>query len=245
MFVNRIWFITITAVIMTALLILTKNPALAGVITISAVMAGYIAISYLRSKKRLDQLEEKCDPQAFLDATEKQRRITGKNSRMNAYLNIDKAAGLVELGDYQKAKEVLCAVDKSMLSAKNGTLLIYTVNLILCSYELGEISYAEELFETQIPLLPPVNKRLTQAMRFLIADRFFFLNRIEESKEKYELLLKEHISTRKRLETIYRLAEIDTYNGDTELARQKYKEVADNGGKLWSAVQARKRLEII
>lgn len=245
MLVNRIWFISITAFVMTALLVLTKNPVLAGAITFIAVMTGYIVISYLRSKKRLNLLEEKCDPQAFLEATEKQKYITGRNARVNAYLNIDIAAGHIELGEFKKAKEVLGNIDKSLLSAKNGTLLIYTVNMILCLYELGEISYAEELFETQIPMLPPVNNKLAQIMQFFIADRFFYLNRFEESKEKYQYLLKEGISTRRRLEIIYRLAEIDSYNGDTGRARQKYIEVADKGYKLWSAVQARKRLESI
>jgi tetratricopeptide (TPR) repeat protein len=243
MLVNRIWFISITAIVMTALLVLTKNPVLAGAITFIAVMAGYIIISYLRSKKRLDLLEEKCDPQAFLEATEKQRNITGRNARVNAYLNIDIAAGHMELGEFKKAKDILESIDKSLLSAKNGTLLVYTVNMISCLYELGEIASAEKIFETQIPILPPVNNKLTQVMQFFIADRFFYLNRFEESTEKYNCLLKEGISTRRRLETIYRLAEIDSYNGDIGGARQKYIEVAEKGHKLWSAVQARKRLE--
>jgi tetratricopeptide (TPR) repeat protein len=245
MLVNLTLFIIITFVLMFSLLMLTNSPVIAGAITMVTVMAGYIVISVIRSRKRIHLLEEKCDPQAFIEATEKQMKLTGKNPKVKAYLNIDKAAGLIVLGEFQKAKEVLSSVDKSYLSARNGSLLIYKINMISCSYELGEIPFAEELFETQLLPQRSANVQIAKAMEFLDAERLFFLNKFEESRQKFQKLINEKTSKRKRVEILYRLALIDDINGDTESAKQKYKEVADNGGGLWSASQARKRLDTI
>jgi len=220
MLVNRISFIIITFVMMITLSVLLKNTVIAGGITFVVVIVGYIIIGYIRSKKRLNLIEENCDPLAFIEATEKQRLITGKSPKINAYLNIDKSAGLILMGEFEKAKEVLLSIDKSYLSLKNGTLLVYTINLMSCLYELGEISYAEELFETQIPLLPPVNQRMALAMKLIIAERFFFLNRYEESKEKFQQLLQEKISKRVSLGILYRLAQIDEKTGNIVSAQE-------------------------
>ena len=134
MLVNRIKFMGITFVIMMVLCITIKNIYIAGIITFTVVMIGYIAIAYSRSKKRLSILEEQCDPEKFIEATENQRKITGKDKKIDAYLNIDKAAGLILMGEFQEAKDLLLSVDESKLSYKNGTLLPYVINLICCHY---------------------------------------------------------------------------------------------------------------
>ncbi|QZY55951.1 tetratricopeptide repeat protein [Crassaminicella profunda] len=243
MLVNRISFIIVTLLIMITLSICTKNTVLAGGITFITVVVGYIIIAFIRSKKRLNILEENCDPKAFIEATKKQMEITGKNPKIKAYLTIDQAAGLILMGEFQKAKEILLSTPKSYLSVKNGTLLVYTINLISCLYELGEVDDAEELYETQVPLLPPVNQRMRIAMKLLIAERFFFLNKYEESKEQFQQLLKEKISKRRKLSILYRLAQIDEKNGNLIAAQKKYKEVAENGNHLGIAIQAQKHLQ--
>ena len=241
MLVNRIWFCAITFLMMITLSILTGKTVTAGIITLFMMVSGYFVIAVFRSKKRLNLLEEKCDPQAFLAATERQRKITGKNQNINAYLNIDRAAGLMLLGEFQKAKDVLDATDQSRLSVKNGTQFAYTVNLILCYYALGQTDAAEQLFETQVPLLSPVSPRMTQAMEFLVAERLFYLSRFEESKEKFRRLEGEKLSRRKRLELAYRLAQIEEASGAPDSARQKFEEAAATDSKLWVSAQARSR----
>lgn len=244
MLVKRINLIIITVIMMITLEVITKNTFISGGITFAIIVIGYIVIGYRRSKKRLDLLEENCDPQAFMDATEKQRLITGKNLKMGAYFDIDKAAGFILIGEFQKAKDILLSIDKSNLSSKNGTLMIYTVNLITCMYELGEISEAEEIFGTEIPLLAPINTRMALSMKIFTAERLFFLNKYKESKEKFQELLKDKIGKRRYLGILYRLAQIDEETGEVELAKKKYKEVADNGNKLWIAIEAQKQLKL-
>lgn len=243
MLVNRIWFFSITVLLMLLLYFLTGEPVLAGIITFIIAVAGYLVIAVMRSTRRLSLLEDKCDPQAFLEATEKQMQITGKNPKTNAYLNIDKAAAMIEMGDYQNAKALLLSLDKSVLSVKNGSQFAYTVNLMFCHYELGETAAAEQLFETQIPLLAPVNPRMKQAMEFLIAQRYLYLNKFEESKERYLQLQQEKLSRRKQLELSFGLAQIEEVYGDYKTAEQKYREAADQDSKLWVSIRAREWLK--
>ncbi|GAA0720027.1 hypothetical protein GCM10008905_08790 [Clostridium malenominatum] len=243
MLVNRIGFIVFTFLLMIISSVLIKNVIIAGIITFTIVMICYIIIGYMRNKKRMDLLEEECDPERFLEAIEKQRDIVGKKIKYNTYLNIDKAAGLIVMGEFQKAKELLLSIDKTYLSAKNGTLLIYTLNLLSCLYELGEVSYAEEIFENEVPLLSPVNQRMTLAMKLLVAERFLFLNRYEESREKFQELLNDKLSKRVRISVLYNLAIIDEETGDMDSAQKRYREVVDKGNKLWIVTEAKKRLK--
>ncbi len=245
MLVNRFKFYATTFVITLTLLLLLDNPIMAGVITITVVMVGYIAIGYGRSKKRLNLLEKACDPEAFMAATEAQRKITGKDAKINAYLNVDRAAGLISLGRLQEGKDLLLSIDKSKLSVKNGSLLAFTHNLIVCLYEMGETSEAEKLFETQMPILSPVSKKMISTTELLIAERFFYLNRYEEAKEKYQGLKTEKLSKRLKLHISFRLGEIALIDGDKETALAQFQIVADEGNKLEIAQSARERIERI
>ena len=242
MLVNRTKFILVTFTMMILLSIIIKNTYIAGLITFNVVVIGYIIIAYKRSKKRISIMEDQCDPEKFIDATEAQRKITGKNPKVNAYLNIDKGAGLILMGEFQKAKELLLSIDKTKLSPKNGSLLSYMINLICCHYELGEIEEGEALFENQIPILSPINPRLKESVELLIAERLFFLKRFDESKEKLESILEKGVSKRKRLGILYILAEINEVFGETESARKKYSEIAEMGNKLWISKQARHKI---
>jgi tetratricopeptide (TPR) repeat protein len=109
---------------------------------------------------------------------------------------------------------------------------------MVCYYELGETEQAEQLFEIQIPMLTPINKRMRQAMEFLLADRLFYLKRFEESMEKYVHLKQEKISKRKRLEILFRMGQIQEAGNNLKAAEKLYLEVAENGKKLWIGQQA-------
>ncbi|MTI47129.1 tetratricopeptide repeat protein [Sporosalibacterium faouarense] len=242
MLVNRIYFIVITFIIMISLSFLIENTVVAGIITFAVVMIGYIIISLMRNKNRVSLLEEECDPQAFLEATERQRKITGRNPKMNTLLNIDRSAGLILNGEFEKAKDTLLSVDKSYLSEKNGSLFVYNVNLISCHYELGENESAERLFEKEMPLLSPTNKRMKLSIKLLNADRLLRLKRFEESEIEFKRLLEEKISKRVELSILHSLAQIDEHKGNLKDAIYKYDEVSNNGNKLWIAEQSRKKL---
>jgi len=245
MLITRIYFILVTFFTMITLNLLLGNPILAGVITIILITTGYILIDLFRSKKRLHLLENLCDPKAFIEATKRQREITGKDPKINAYLNVDHSAGLILLGKFQEAKDRLLSIDPKYLSHKNGTLLIYTINLISCYYGMGEIAEADDLYETKIPLLSPVNSKLTLYTKLLIAERFLIHGKLLESKEKYNACLEEKVSPRQRLCILYSLAQIDEKSGDLKAAQIKYEEVAKDGNQLWIAKEAQQKLQAL
>lgn len=230
---------------MVTLSLLLDNPILAGVITLILISTGYISIALFRNKKRLHLLEDLCDPKAFIEATEHQRGITGKDPKINAYLNVDHSAGLILSGKFQEAKDRLLSIDPKYLSHKNGTLLIYTINLISCYYSLGEIKDADDLYETKMPLLSPVNSKLTLYTKLLIAERFLIHGILLESKEKYKACLEEKVTSRQRLCILYNLAQIDEKSGDFKAAQIKYEEVAKHGNQLWVAKDAQQKLQVL
>lgn len=229
---------------MIILMVLELKPFTAVIATVLIVLAMYAAISIISHKKRISLLDDECNPEKFLYRTEKQQEITGKNPRAKAYLDIDRSAAMIASGNLEEAKEILLSIDKNLLSYKNGSLLVYTINLISCLYELGETERAEELFESQMPTLSPITKRMMLQVNMLMAERFFFLKKYGESREHFKRLWKEKLSKRKRLEILYRLAQMDELEGKTEDALKKYKKVADNGNKLWIAAKAREKLNI-
>jgi len=231
----------ITATIMIVLLVLNVQTVVAVAITMLIMMTGYVIISIIRSKKRLSLLEDECDPEAFIESTEKQRAITGRDQKFNAYFDIDRAAGLITLGRFEEAKDILISVDKSRLSRKNDSLLVYTINMMTCLYEMGEITKAEELFETQIPNLAPINKRIVLATDLIVAQRFFYLKRYDESRKQFDKLINQKFSKRIRLEILYCLAQMDEEEGNEEAAMAKYSQIASEGNKLWISQKAREK----
>lgn len=202
----------------------------------------YMIIATIRNKKRCAILDKYCDPETFLEKTIKQTSINGRNRRFAAYMAIDKAAAYITLGEFKEAEIILESIDKQYLSEKNNTLLIYTINRILCSYELGNNEKAERLFERQLTILPALSQDLRNVIRILIGERYYFLGKYDESQEYLMKLLKTNFCKRRYLSILYRLAQIDEIKDKTADAKEKYREVAGQGNKLWIAKQAGERL---
>lgn len=241
---RRLGLIIVVILIMVAIWQLGVHPYTAAIITAALVIGINTAVSIILNNKRTGLLNTECDPEAYLGKMEKLReKSVGKNPKATACLDINISAALISSGEFEEAKEVLLSIDKNLLSVKNGSLFAYTVNLIWCYYELGETELAEKLFETQMPVLAPINKKMTVTVQMLVADRYFFLKRYAESRECLTKLWKEKMNRRNRLEILYRLAQIDELEGNTEAALKKYSQVAMNGNKLWIAAKAREKCE--
>jgi tetratricopeptide (TPR) repeat protein len=209
-------------------------------LTVGILTVVFFTISLWRNKNRLNLLNEVCDPDAFLKRTEKQAEIIEKNPRLAAFIAIDRSAGLICRGEYQAAKELLEEMDKEKISKLRSVLLAYTINLTICYYELGDIQQAERLFETQIAVLPPINKRQQQLVKILIGGRYFYLGKYEESYEYFTKLLEDKYDYSKReyLTILFFLAQIEEIKGNFEAAKVKYQRIVAKGNKLWIAVQA-------
>ncbi|GMQ57017.1 hypothetical protein AN1V17_14110 [Vallitalea sediminicola] len=240
----NIVFYLITIILIIGLLMLGINPLLSWLLTVITVLTLYIVISFHRHKKRINLLEEYCDPEAFLIQTAKQRKITGKNKRINAAFDIDEAAGLMSLGKYQEALIVLDCIDISHLSTKNGILLAYYINLIGCYHELDEKEKAIDLFDNKISTLSPINKRLVTAIEIMIIEKYYAEENYIKAKEKLSLLLKSpYLSTRQKISLIYILALINEQEGYIEDAHKNFQYVIDNGNKLGLVEQSKLHMQ--
>ncbi|WFD11820.1 tetratricopeptide repeat protein [Tepidibacter hydrothermalis] len=229
----------VTIIVSRSLEQMISNKVLSGIITLILVLGGYIYLCKKRKAKRFSLILDQCDPYKFLEATEKQRKITGKSKKYNVYFDMNKALGLSALGRFEETKEILENIDKSKLSRKDGTEIVYIISLISCYYDLGEIEKAEKLFESKMPILSPLTEKMRESVEFLLADRLFYLGRYEESKKIYEKKISDdNISKCIELEILYKLAQIDEKNGDLESAKSKYIKVSNEGNKLYIAEQS-------
>ncbi len=176
---------------------------------------------------------------------DKQEKRRGKEPRIACRLAVNRAAAHLTMGNYQTAKEYLEGIDTSLLSEKDGSLLIYTINLILCLYELGNIEEAEQLFETNLVKLSPIGKRLRKSVELLIGERYYFLGKYDLSYEHLNKLCNRDLEQRQYLGVLFRLAQMELMKGETEQAIKKLKKVERFGNKLWITKASRDLLENI
>jgi tetratricopeptide (TPR) repeat protein len=215
----------------------------AGMITLLLILIINFVIAIIRGKIQSYLLNEACDPERYLKWNKKQENVMKRKPKSLALLTINKAAAKIVLGEFEEARSLLDEIDKSYLSEKNGTLLIYTINYISCCFELGDIDKALELLDTQIPILSPINKSYKRSINILIGERYYFLDKFNQSYEHLSKLLDIELSRRVYLSILYRLALIDDIRGEEELAQKKYRKIAQLGNKLWVAEQAKKQIK--
>lgn len=206
------------------------------------ILCNYIA-GYLILMLQRKALDSDCDPERFLQMIDKQEKRRGKDQRIMNRLAVNRAAAHITLGNSQTAKEYLEGIDISYLSEKDGSYLAYTINLILCHYELDEIEKAETLYETNLVKLCPLGKRLQKSVEILIGERYYYLGKYELSYKHLKKLLNCDLDKRQYLSVLYRLAQMDVRNGATEQAVEKFKKIEKLGNKLWIVKSSQKILE--
>ena len=230
---------------MAALVALKVPYMLAAIITIAVMMILYMKLIINKSKSRFRVLAQDCNPAEIIKVTEQELSIHKKNKKAVAYLNIDKATGLIAQGNFEQAKELLLTIDKSYLTEKNGLLLNYNLYYVTCLYELNLIDDAEEFYEKNIVNLIKNNEKQALTIELIEGERAFYLQKYTNSKQKLQNILNNSISLMSRLRILYKLAFIDIYNGDQENAKVKLKEVAELGNGLFVAQKAHQQLVLL
>lgn len=203
--------------------------------TVGIEFALYMAVSILRSVRLGQILNEQCDPVKYLDKIKKQKERMKRKPKLIALLSVNEAAAYMLLGDFTAAKRIQAEIDKEYLSDKSGALFIHTINTILCHYELGELEEGERMYEAKLPLLVLPGKRNKLLVQMLMGERLYYLHRYDECYRHMAGLLDIELTRRQQLSLLYRMAQIDAFRGDYELAFKKYQKVARFGNKLWIA----------
>lgn len=222
---------------------LKVNVIIAWLLSFVVLLTWNILLVYILKKIHLKSLDWDCDPGKFIESVSKQEKKSRKNERMLNHLAINQAAGYISLGNFATAKEYLKGIDLSYLSDKNGTLLAYSINMIICHYELGEIEQGEALYETNLVKLSSFEKSQRQSIDILVGDRYFHLKKYEESYRHLSKLLKEELSKRQHLCVLYRLAQMDVMNGDIDKATKRLNKIIKLGNKLWIVNASKELLE--
>ncbi len=233
----------ITLVSMLILLHFGVNFIMSFLITYIVLMVIYCIICYIFYKLRRKALDFDCDPERYLKMLDNHEKRYHSKAKAAHYLAINRAAGHMLLGDYQTAINYLEGIDHIFLSEKNGSLLPYTINLILCYYELGEMEKAERLYETNLVQLSPFNKRLKKSVEILIGERYYYLEKYDLSYKFLKNLLDYNLSKRQYLGVLYRLAQMEVMNGETEQAIKKFEKIVKFGNKLGIVKESQKILE--
>ncbi|MCT4542847.1 MAG: hypothetical protein N4A63_04855 [Vallitalea sp.] len=239
-------YITGTFLLMITLLVLGLGQVLAGVITMIVVISWYIYNFIYPLKKMIKLLEEECNPEGFLDILIKLKEKCSENSIINQYIfDINEAVGLMALGKYELAKQIIENIDISKHSSRNSFVITYYIDLVSCRYALSEIDEANELFETKIPSYSNFNKKVKLAIESIILERYLLQDKYEEAKDKINEIKNAYkLTKRQKLHLIYSEALIDEKENNKEKAIKKYNKIIKNGNKLYLVEEAKLRLNL-
>lgn len=213
------------------------------VITFCILLLFNYTIGFILMSLQRKALDSDCDPEKFLRMLDNQEKRRGKEQKVIHRLAVNRAAAYIALGNIDTAKEYLDGVDSSYLSEKDGSFLIYTINLIICLYELGELEKAEILYETNLIKLCPIGKRLQKSVEILIGERYYFLEKYNLCYENLSKLKNCNLDKRQYLGILYRLSQIDIQRGDIEQAVKKLNKIKKFGNKLGIAKSSREILD--
>lgn len=243
MFIKRS---TLTVMTLVILLFFWKVLGLSYVVsafpTLGIVVVGYVILVLHKQKNRMILLEELLDPEAFIVATEEQRKTVGKNKKTNAHLDVDIAAALISMGNLEEARDILVSIDTKYLSKIEGPLLVYNYNLMLVLYDLGETDEAEHIYRKEFKNLQTKGPRKKLIMELVEANKNYNSGNYDESKRIYTAFLDKSKSKRMLLGILYILAEIDEKQGNINGAKEKYEKVAVEGNKLFIRQEAKQKL---
>lgn len=214
-----------------------------GIITIGIVTLGYIIYINHAQRKRYGILENDLDPEAFIEATYKAYKNVGKNKQLNSLFNNDLALGYISLGKYKSAVEFLENVEPTHLPRANKLALAYYNALMIVYYNLDEYDKASQVYE-KVKGYEVKDKLGRQLMNILMANKYFYEENYEASREIFENYPKDKMSKRLELEILFDLANIDEKEGNVKNAISKYEKVAREGNKLHSAKIAREKLKL-
>lgn len=222
--------------------VLQLNTIMAGVYSICIGVSFYLIGLYIQQKTFLKILDEKCDPMRFLTIMNKQKKRYKRDKKMLSCLEFNCAIAYMLLGDYQEANDRILEIDTDLFFINNKYAIIYSIGLILCYYELGEIEKAESLYQENAEKFKNIKNGLDKNIVILSGERYYHLKQYDKSYEVLESILSSDVSTRLYLDVLFYLAKMDQQKGNIELAKERFHEVAKKGNTLWIAQEAKQIL---
>ncbi len=190
-------------------------------------------------------MDEDCDPQAFIAATERQYQITGKNKTAHLHLMIDKSAGLASMGNFEEALEVLLSLDLKRVKRSKMRRLVFYNNLMLCYDGLNQQEQAKELYDTEFCVYSANLRQFKIVKAVILFSKLKYENFEDEIQMRLNIIGElKSMKLSKRLSLHLKLyeSELAILQNDLSLGEVLLKEVAVNGNKLHLVKIAQERL---
>ena len=195
----------------------------------------------------MNVLDNELDPEKFIELTENEYN-KNKNKKYRNYMKLNLSAGYSSAGKIETAYEKLKEVDLSKKLYRERDKILYYYNEALILNVLGKKEEATEIYNKELSEeIEKIGKRkkdseiynLVKALEVML----FHQNDNEKMIEILNEALKKTKIKRQNLGFKHLLAIYKEKAGKIEEARELYKEVAENGNKLYIVQEAREKLK--
>ena len=196
----------------------------------------------------MNVLDKELDPEKFIELTENEYN-KNRNKKYRNYMKLNLAAGYSSAGKIETAYEKLKEVDLSKKLYRERNKILYYYNEALILNVLGKKEEATEIYNKELSEeIEKIknNKKLGEIYCSLIKVLEGMLFHENDNEKMIEILneaLKKIKIKRQNLGFKYLLATYKEKVGKTREAIELYKEVAENGNKLYIVQEAREKLK--
>ena len=192
-------------------------------------------------------LDNELDPEKFIELTENEYN-RNKNKKYRNYMKLNLAAGYSSAGKIETAYEKLKEVDLSKKLYRERNKILYYYNEALILNVLGKKEEATEIYNKELSEeIENIGKRKKDSEIYnlvkALEGMLFHENDNEKMIEILNEALKKSKTKRQNLGFKYLLATHKEKIGEIEEAMELYKEVIENGNKLYIVQEAVEKLK--
>ena len=197
----------------------------------------------------MNVLDNELDPEKFIELTENEYN-KNKNKKYRNYMKLNLSAGYSSAGKIETAYEKLKEVDLSKKLYREQNKILYYYNEALILNVLGKKEEATEIYNKELSEeIEKIGKRKKDSEIYnlvkALEGMLFHENNNEKMIEILNETLKKTKTKRQNLGLKHLLAAYKEKVGKIEEAMELYKEVAENGNKLYIVQEAKEKLENI
>ena len=195
----------------------------------------------------MNVLDNELDPEKFIELTENEYN-RNKNKKYRNYMKLNLAAGYSSTGKIETAYEKLKEVDLSKKLYRERNKILYYYNEALILNVLGKKEEATEIYNKELSEeIEKIGKRKKDSEIYnlvkALEGMLFHENDNEKMIEILNEALKKSKTKRQNLGFKYLLATHKEKIGEIEEAMELYKEVIENGNKLYIVQEAVEKLK--
>ena len=197
----------------------------------------------------MNVLDKELNPEKFIELTENEYN-KNKNKKYRNYMKLNLSAGYSSAGKIETAYEKLKEVDLSKKLYRERNKILYYYNEALILNVLGKKEEATEIYNKELSEeIEKIGKRKKDSEIYnlvkALEGMLFHGNDNEKMIEILNEALKKLKTKRQNLGLKHLLAAYKEKAGKIEEAIELYKEVAENGNKLYIVQEAKEKLENI